>query len=70
MRKVAGDFIAGVKIASVFKPINIASNAHDALGESLLAERGKRALRETLRGLRENYTVRVEGRAAPTQGGG
>ncbi len=38
--------------------------------ESLLAERGKRALRETLRGLRENYTVRVEGRAAPTQGGG
>jgi hypothetical protein len=33
--------------------------------ESLLAERGKRALRETLRGLRANYTVRVEGRAAP-----
>jgi len=33
--------------------------------ESLLAERGKRALRETLRELRGDYTVRIEGRAAP-----
>ena len=33
--------------------------------ESLLAERGKRALRETLRDLRGNYTVRVEDGAAP-----
>ena len=38
---------------------------HKEVFESLLAERGKRALRETLRDLRGNYTVRVEGGAAP-----
>jgi hypothetical protein len=41
-----------------------------AVFESLLEERGKRALRERLRGLREDYTVRIEGRAAPTPEGG
>ena len=38
--------------------------------ESLLEERGKRALRETLRGLREKYTLRVEGGAAAAQDAG
>lgn len=39
------------------------------VSESLLEERGKRALRETLRGLRERYTVRIEGRAHATRDG-
>jgi len=39
------------------------------VAESLFEEREKRALQHRLRGLRERYTVQVEGRAAPKEAG-